>query len=127
MDTRAHDKFGQIWSLDRNDFRKGNATRQSPHCRVYIDMGFYLGIGGLVTDTENQMLRNVVEKVPLEKIVLETDAPYVTPTGAEEKRNSSLNIPIIAQEISRLKGISVEEVESTMTSNARKLFCRIFH
>ena len=42
MGTRAHDKFGQIWSLDRNDLRKGNATRQSHRCRVYIDMGFYV-------------------------------------------------------------------------------------
>ena len=93
----------------------------------YIDMGFYLGIGGLITDIKNQTLRNVVEEIPLSKIVLETDAPYVTPAGAEEKRNSSLNLPIIAQEISRLKDISVEEVENTTTGNAGNLFCRIFH
>lgn len=93
----------------------------------YIDMGFYLGIGGLITDTKNQTLRNVVEKIPLEKIVLETDAPYVTPVGAEEKRNSSLNIPIIAQEIAKMKGVSVEEVENTTTSNAKELFRRIYY
>ena len=69
----------------------------------YIEMGFCLGIGGLITDTKNQALRNVVEEIPLSKIVLETDAPYVTPEGAEEKRNSSLNIPIIAQDFAAVK------------------------
>lgn len=91
----------------------------------YIDMGFYLGIGGLVTDIENQTLRNVVEKIPLSSIVLETDAPYVTPADVEEKRNSSLNIPIIAKEIAEIIGVSVEIVERTTTNNAKELFKKV--
>lgn len=88
----------------------------------YINMGFYLGIGGLITDTENKILRNVVEKIPLSKILLETDAPYVVPAGSVEKRNSSINIPIIAQEIANIKAASIEEVAQITTNSAKELF-----
>lgn len=88
----------------------------------YADMGFSFGIGGLVTEEENQRLRTAVAGLPLSRILLETDAPYVTPAGALEKRNSSLNLPMIAEEVAKLKGVSVDEVERSTTDNAKKLF-----
>lgn len=88
----------------------------------YIELGLYLGIGGDVTWKEHSGLRNAVKNIPLERIILETDAPYVKPEWCTEKWNTSLNIPGIAADIAGLKNISAEEVEAVTTANAEKLF-----
>lgn len=88
----------------------------------YIELGLYLGIGGAVTWKEYFELRNTVKNIPLDRIILETDAPYVKPEWCIEKWNTSLNIPRIAIDIAELKNISAEEVESVTTANAEKLF-----
>ncbi len=92
------------------------------HARRYMDMGFLLGIGGSVTRVEHEELRDAVRKVPLTSLLLETDAPYVKPAGVSGKRNSSLNLPVIAEEVAKLKQIHVREVEQVTTENAKKLF-----
>ena len=76
----------------------------------YLDMGLYLGIGGVVTFKNARKLKEVVEYAPLEQLVLETDSPYLSPEPNRGKRNSSLNLPYVAQVIAELKGISPEEV-----------------
>ncbi len=91
----------------------------------YIDMGFYLGIGGRITQDEPE-IKAAVRNVPLSSIVLETDAPYVMPEGATGKRNTSDNIPMIAEAISRIKNISVEEVFYITNNNSKKLFGLVF-
>lgn len=88
----------------------------------YMHMGYYLGIGGAVTYSENIKLKEIVRKVPLENIVLETDSPYIIPESVPGKRNTPLNIPIIAKAIADLKEISVEEVAEITTDNAKRLF-----
>ena len=80
-----------------------------------------IGIGGVVT-FKNAGLAEVVRHVPLERIVLETDAPYLTPVPHRGERNESSYIPLIAARIAELKGISVEEVAETTTLNAKTLF-----
>lgn len=80
-----------------------------------------IGVGGVVT-FKKASLAEVVAKVPLERIVLETDAPYLTPVPYRGRRNESSYIPFIAAKVAELKGITIEEVAEVTTSNARNLF-----
>lgn len=86
-----------------------------------LGYGFYLGIGGIVT-FKNARLGHVVKDLPLEKIVLETDSPYLSPAPHRGKRNESQNIPLIANKIALLKNLSIEEISKSTTDNAIKLF-----
>ncbi len=88
---------------------------------IYIRMGFKLGIGGVVTFS-NSNLYKVVEKIGLSNIVLETDSPYLAPVPYRGKQNSSKYVPVIAQKIADILGLSLEEVASVTTSNACELF-----
>lgn len=88
---------------------------------IYISMGFKLGIGGVLT-FKNSKLSNVIEKISLENIVLETDSPYLTPEPFRGKTNSSKYIPIIAQKIVDIKDISLESVSTTTLENTYNLF-----
>lgn len=92
------------------------------HAREYVKMGYLLGIGGVVTFKNARKLKEVVEEIPLEALVLETDCPYLAPVPNRGKRNSSLNLPLIAEEIAAIKQISCEEVITQTRENARKLF-----
>ena len=90
--------------------------------REYLNMGFYLGIGGVVTFNNGRKLKEVVEYMPLDRIVLETDCPYLSPVPNRGKRNSSLNLLYVAEAISQIKGISPEEVIKITNQNARNLY-----
>ena len=89
--------------------------------RIYINMGYKLGIGGVVT-FKNSNLYKVVESVGLENIILETDAPYLTPEPFRGKKNSSKYIPYIAKKISEILNCTEEEVSKITTENACSLF-----
>ncbi len=84
-------------------------------------MGFMLGIGGVLT-YKNSGLSEVIENIPLEHLLLETDAPFLAPVPHRGKRNESQYIPVIAEKIAEIKKLSPEEVAETTTANARKLF-----
>ncbi len=86
-----------------------------------IEMGFYLGIGGVVT-FKNSGLDKVVENIDLKNIILETDAPYLTPSPYRGLRNESSYLTLIAQKIADLKRVTIEEVAEITTFNAKKLF-----
>lgn len=88
----------------------------------YVKMGFYIGVGGVVTFKNGRKLKEVVEAIPLERILLETDCPYLAPEPYRGKRNSSLYIPHIAEEIAKLKGITYEEVVGQTEQNGKDLF-----
>ncbi|MBL7699223.1 MAG: TatD family hydrolase [Chitinophagaceae bacterium] len=88
-----------------------------------IDCGMMLGIGGVVT-YKNSGLADVVAQVPLDSIVLETDAPYLTPVPFRGKRNESSYLKYIVEKIASVKNISVDEVADTTTRNAYKVFNR---
>ncbi len=90
--------------------------------REYIKMGFYLGIGGVVTFKNSKKLKEIVREIPLESLVLETDSPYLAPVPNRGKRNSSLNLVYVAEEIAGLKGISYDEVVEQTEKNAKKLY-----
>ena len=82
---------------------------------------FYFGINGVVT-FKNAGVAQVVEQIPMERIVLETDAPYLTPVPYRGKRNESAYIKIIAEKIAEIKGVDIEEVAKMTTSNVANLW-----
>ncbi len=88
-----------------------------------IEMGFKLGIGGVVT-FKNAHLAEIVRRIDLQNIVLETDAPYITPAPYRGKRNEPMYIKIIAQKIAEIKEITLEEVAEVTTDTAMKLLTR---
>lgn len=93
--------------------------------REYVKMGLYIGVGGVVTFKNARKLKEVVTDIPLTHILLETDSPYMAPTPHRGKRNCSLYLPYVAEEIARLKGITPEEVIRQTEENARKLFYKM--
>lgn len=90
--------------------------------RQFLDMGFYLGIGGVVTFKNSRKLKEVVEYAPLDRILLETDCPYMAPVPNRGKRNSSLNLIYIAEEIARIKGLDTEKIIKETAQNAKKMY-----
>lgn len=100
------------------------------HCFSYspqialeaVKMGFYIGVGGVVTFKNAKKLKETVKIIPLEKIVLETDCPYLAPTPFRGERNSSLYLEYVVEEIARLKGIGTEEVKETTWKNALNMY-----
>ena len=90
--------------------------------RQFLDMGFYIGIGGVVTFKNAKTLKEVAAYTPLDRIVLETDCPYLSPEPNRGKRNSSLNLNYVAEALSQIKGIDKEELIAVTEENARKLY-----
>ncbi|MBQ9118891.1 MAG: TatD family hydrolase [Lachnospiraceae bacterium] len=88
----------------------------------YLKMGFYLGIGGVVTFKNAVKIKEVVQSTPLERIVLETDSPYLTPVPYRGKRNNSLYLEYIVAAIAELKGLTEEEVVRITCENANRLY-----
>ena len=119
-------------AADTMDIMRGYAAgmRAVIHCysysgemaKEYVKMGYYIGIGGVVTFKNAKKLKNVVESIPLTSIVLETDCPYLAPEPYRGKRNSSLYLPYVAEKIAELKGVSAEEVIRQTEENSRKLY-----
>ena len=90
--------------------------------REYLNMGFYLGIGGVLTFKNGKKLKEVAAYAPLEQIVLETDCPYLAPVPNRGRRNSSLNLPYVVAALAEIKGISEEEVMEVTWKNAENMY-----
>ena len=90
--------------------------------REYLNMGIFLGVGGVVTFKNGRKLKEVVEYAPLSQILLETDCPYLAPEPHRGKRNRSHYLPLVAAAIAEIKGVTEEEVVETTTANAKRLF-----
>lgn len=95
----------------------GNETE----AKKIIDLGFFIGIGGVIT-FKNSNINEVISKVSLENIVLETDSPYLAPVPKRGKRNESAYLVYVAQKVAEVFQVSVENVAEVTTSNARNLF-----
>jgi TatD DNase family protein len=85
------------------------------------DMGFLLGIGGVLT-YKNAGLPAALEKVGMEYLVLETDAPYLTPVPFRGKRNESSYLQYVVEKLAEVKGVTIEEMAAITTANAQKIF-----
>lgn len=114
---------------DTYDMLKKYQNRGIIHCftsnienaRAFISLGYYLGIGGVLT-FKNSHLKEVISKVDINNIVLETDSPYLSPEPYRGKINEPKNIPIIAKRIADIKNMNIEEVGRTTTSSVLRLF-----
>ena len=119
--------FDEVWRILKPE--TGPELKGVFHCfpgdekqaRQVIEAGFMLGIGGVVT-FKNSGLQKVVAAVGPDHILLETDAPFLAPAPYRGKRNEPAYIPVIAQKVAELCGLSVEEVAEITTGNAKKLF-----
>lgn len=89
---------------------------------VFLKMGFYFGIGGVLTFKNAKKLKEAVAYIPLDRIVLETDCPYLAPEPNRGKRNSSLNIPYVVKALAEIKGVEEEAVRKAAWENAHKLY-----
>ena len=87
-----------------------------------IELGFYISIAGPVTFQNARRLRELVRQLPLEKLLIETDCPYLTPHPHRGKRNEPAHVRLVAQEVARIKGLSLADVARTTSDNAQSLF-----
>jgi len=111
--------------IEKSPIRKGVVHSFSGDVALafaYTSLGFHLGIGGVVTYDKTKRLSNVVDATPLDKILLETDCPYLTPVPFRGKRNNSSYLTYVASTIAGIKGISPEEVCIKTSENAGNLF-----
>ncbi len=90
--------------------------------RIFLDMGFYIGVGGVLTFKNAKKLREAVEYIPMERLVLETDSPYLAPEPHRGERNSSLNLPYVVSAVAQVKGIGEEEVRAAAWENSHRLY-----
>ena len=108
----------------------GGANGGVVHCFSYsaevaeqcVKMGFYIGVGGVLTFKNGRKLKETVDVLPLEKIIIETDCPYLAPTPHRGERNSSLYLPLVVDEIAAIKGVSPEEVIRITEENAKRMY-----
>ncbi|MFT8323208.1 MAG: TatD family hydrolase [Bacillus sp. (in: firmicutes)] len=97
----------------------GGSVETAQEC---INMNFYISLGGTVTFKNAKKPKEVAAAIPLEKLLIETDCPYLAPTPFRGKRNEPSYVKLVAEEIASIKGISFEEVAEATTKNAKKLF-----
>lgn len=97
----------------------GGSVETAKQC---IDMNFMISLGGPVTFKNAKKPKEVAAEIPLEYLLIETDAPYLAPHPHRGKRNEPALVPLVAEEIARLKGISIEEVAEATTKNAERFF-----
>ncbi|MDO4938923.1 MAG: TatD family hydrolase [Lachnospiraceae bacterium] len=93
--------------------------------REYMKLGFHFGIGGVITYKNAKTVREVVDYLPIDRIVLETDSPYLAPAPHRGERNDSRNLPFVAAQIGLIKGLSPEEVIEITAQNARTVYARL--
>ncbi len=124
-DREAHEKM-----IETLESRKSLGVRGVLHsfsgdvamANAALALGFYISFAGAVTFLNARNLHEIVRAIPLEKMLIETDSPYLSPHPLRGKRNEPANVKLVAERIAVLKGLSTEQVESQTTSNARALF-----
>lgn len=122
----AHEDLLKIlknWTLVGNKPLRGvihSFSGRWSQAEQYLAMGFHLGFNGIITFARDY--DRVVKEMPLERLVLETDCPYLTPVPFRGKRNEPSYVKYVAEKVAELRGISAEEVAEITTKNARELF-----
>ena len=125
----VHDREAHLDSFEI--LKKSNAAETGVvmHCfsgspefaQQCINEGFYIALGGVVTFKNAKKVKEVAKTVPLDKLLLETDAPYMTPVPFRGKENQPAYVKFVAEEIAQLRGVSFEEIAEATTANAKKL------
>ena len=114
----------------KETFTSGGELRGVIHCftgnyeaaRAYLDLGFYLSFSGIITFKKAEPLRDVIRKIPLDRMLVETDAPYLTPVPHRGRRNEPAYVRLVAETAANVRGITVEEVGRITSANAQNLF-----
>jgi TatD DNase family protein len=109
---------------------EGRGLRGVIHCftgnydaaRAYLDLGFYISFAGIITFKNAAPLREVVQKVPLERMLVETDSPFLTPVPHRGRRNEPAYVRLVAETVAQVKGIHFDEVARATTRNTAALF-----
>ena len=121
----ATEDFFAVMEECRGMHLRGNLHAFSASAEVFERMQrygeWYVGIGGVLTFKKAHIANDIL-RIPMDRILLETDAPYLAPTPLRGTRNESANVPLIAAKLAELKGLTIEEVAEATTRNARKLF-----
>lgn len=125
--VHCRDATGDCIDILKAEYKGGGGVM---HCfsesketaRIVLDMGLYVSIGGTVTFKNNVRTVEAVKYIPLESLVIETDAPYLSPVPHRGERNSSLYLHYVAKKIAQIKDIPTEEVINITTKNAKELF-----
>ena len=97
-------------------------TGNQQEAKEYMKMGFYLGFNGIIFKFG---LKEVIKNTPLERILVETDCPYLSPPEFKKERNEPIAVKYVAKEIANIKNLSYEEIAEATTKNAKKLFTRL--
>lgn len=121
----AEDTLNTIVEYNSVDNRKGIIHCYSYSKEIaleYTKMGWYIGVGGVVTFKNSKKLVETVQAIPIERIVLETDCPYMAPVPHRGERNSSIYLKYVAEKIAELKDVSVADVERITYENALNLY-----
>jgi TatD DNase family protein len=90
--------------------------------RGALDLGFHISMSGIVTFRNAQQIKDVARRVPLDRLLIETDSPYLAPVPFRGKRNQPAYVPHVAAEIAKLRELPIEEVAAATTANFFKLF-----
>lgn len=120
-------------AADTLDMMKSEAARGTDgiiHCfpfgagmaKEYLNLGYYLGIGGVLTFKNGKKMREAAAYAPLDRIVLETDSPYLTPEPFRGQRNDSSQLRLVIRELAQIKGVSEETIEQVTWENAGKVY-----
>lgn len=118
----------EVAELIRNEGKR--ELRGVIHCftgdyeaaREFLDLGFYLSFTGIITFKKADSLRDVVRKLPLDRILVETDSPYLAPVPHRGKRNEPAFVRFVAETVARVRGVALEEVAHATSLNAQRLF-----
>ena len=119
----AKDTFDLIAARGKNQRGVIHCYSYSPEmAQEYVKLGYHIGLGGVVTFKNAKKLKETVQEIPLDRILLETDCPYMAPEPHRGERNDSSYIPFVIKNIAELRGITPEEVEQATRANAERLF-----
>lgn len=121
--TSVSDGTPGVW-VDGNKlrFEIHSFTGDLETAKKFVELGGFIGINGIITFDKTPRSEEVIKGLPLGSMILETDAPYLTPKSMRGKRNESSYLPEVAEKIAEWKGVSVDEVAAVTTANAQKLF-----
>lgn len=130
INVHSRDAAQDTFDLIRENYEAGRFTGGIIHCysgsaelaREYVKMGYYLGIGGVVTFKNGKVLKNVVSETGIEHLVTETDCPYLAPEPFRGKRNDSRNISYVIEKIAELKGMDTESCAKILQENAHAVY-----
>lgn len=120
----SRDAFQDTYDILKETKHKGVIhcfSGNKENAKMYLDLGYYIGIGGVLT-FKNSNLKDTIKEIPLDRIVLETDSPYLTPMPHRGEQNEPKYIPLIAEEMAKNLNKSVEEIAEITTKNIVEIY-----